>query len=174
MDGSKSGQIYVAPIGIRSKEALLLLPSNRCPWQQPGGQICVAPIGIRSEEALLLPLNRCPWQPTDLASDSTLLAKIHTFNTVLFPLNINPSFENVLLCKRSVVDRRQSKAIKKMVIITTEFLLLDHVVDSTNLDRVIKSISNDAILLKFAQTDSVTNAGGVAIYISSKYKFELT
>ena len=25
----------------------------------------------------------------------------------------------------------------------------------------------------FAQTDSVTNAGGVAIYISSKYEFEL-
>ena len=25
----------------------------------------------------------------------------------------------------------------------------------------------------FAQTDSVTNAGGVAIYFSSKYKFEL-
>ena len=42
----------------------------------------------------------------------------------------------------------ESKAISKMVIISTKLLLLDHVADSANLDRVMKSIFNDAMLLE--------------------------
>ena len=34
-----------------------------------------------------------------------LLTKIHTFNTILLTPKINPCVENVLLHKRSVVDR---------------------------------------------------------------------
>ena len=35
----------------------------------------------------------------------TLLTKIHTFNTILLHQKIKPSVKNVLLHKRSVVDR---------------------------------------------------------------------
>ena len=42
----------------------------------------------------------------------------------------------------------ESKVISKMVILSTELLLLDHVANLANLDRVIKSIFNDAMLLE--------------------------
>ena len=116
----------------------------------PRGQIYVAPFGIRSEEALLLlPPSRRPWRPTNSASDfwHILDQNLH-FYTVLLPKIYISALKTC--CYTNVVSwiRVESKAIKKMVIKSTELLPLDDVADSVNLDRVMKSISNDAMLLE--------------------------
>ena len=78
----------------------------------------------------------------------TPLTKIHTFYTVLLTQKITPALKTC--CYINVVSwiGGESKAISKMIIISTELLPLDRVADSANLDRVMKSIFNDAMLLE--------------------------
>ena len=42
----------------------------------------------------------------------------------------------------------ESKAISKMIILSAEPLPLEHVADSANLDKIMKSIFNDAMFLE--------------------------
>ena len=69
---------------------------------------------------------RLTWRPIF----GTLLTKIHTFNTILF-------YQKIKLKTCSYINvvswiRVESNAISKMVVISAELLLLDHVANSTN------------------------------------------
>ena len=87
-------------------------------------------------------------RPTWRTIFGTLLTKIHTFNLVPLTQKIKPSVETC--CYTNVVSwiGVESKAISKMVIISTEPLPLDHVADSANVDKIMKSIFNDAMLFE--------------------------
>ena len=89
-------------------------------------------------------VDRPTWRPIF----GTLLTKILTFNLVLLTQEIKPSVETC--CYTNVVSWNggESKAINKIVIVSTKPLPLDHVADSAYLDKIMKFIFNDAMLLE--------------------------